>query len=78
MWVNMYVGESYMGEHVCGWKLYGWTITVGEIYGGWTIKVGKHVCGLTCMWVKAMLAKKTAAITVDEQLQWVKDMVGEQ
>ena len=30
------------------------------------------------MWVKAMLAKKTAAITVDEQLQWVKDMVGEQ
>ena len=73
MWVNIYVGEE-----VCGWKLYGWTITVGEIYGGWTIKVGKHVCGLICMWVKAMLAKKTAAITVDEQLQWVKDMVGEQ
>ena len=35
------------------------------------------------MWVnmhvgESYAGQKTAAITVDEQLQWVKDMVGEQ
>ena len=81
-------------EHVFGWKLCGWTITVyeryggltitvGEIYGGWTIKVGKHVCGLTCMWVKAMLAKKNSnnysgwTVTVSERYGGWTITVGE-
>ena len=32
-------------------KYIGWKIPVGERYGGWTLKVDQHVCGLKDMWV---------------------------
>ena len=67
----------YEGEHVCEWKLYGWTITVderyggwtitvSERYGGWTITVGEHVYGLIARGLKLCMWK----------LCWPKIMVG--